>query len=229
MRRFVTLVSLWVLFGAIAQAGTPVDKKMVCPVGKKPFTVTGTLSCSNMGVTMSLRQVTSCDFVTQLPVCPDNGLPVYRTFDGADIKALKAFMKTDTYKSLLSQSAYYRAFVVEQHLSREGSADAYWLLQGGLWFDYEKMMAVPKVLDLYVQQAEREKERATAEDKPYMMAAVGYQLGLAGRNKDATRWLKEAKSHSDGTGDIDAYIRAVSKCLGKMTKANCQPDADFTP
>ncbi|WP_189412701.1 hypothetical protein [Neogemmobacter tilapiae] len=212
-----------------AQAGTPVDEEVICPVGKKKFTITGTMSCSGSGTTMSLRRITSCDFVTELPVCPDNGLPVYREFDAAEIKQLKAFLKTDAYQTLLLQSDYYRAFAIEQQLKGAGTSETYWLLQRGLWHDYDKMVVAPGFYDLFLQEATLEKDRISKDDKPYMVASVAYQFGLAGNNTIAKAWLKEAKSLSDGSDFIEKYIKAVSGCLGKMSKDRCHPEAEFTP
>lgn len=229
MFRDALLICFLLLVGAAAHAGEPVEETMRCPVGKKPFKIVSTLSCSTMGATISMREITSCEFITHLPVCPANGLPVYREFDKGEIKELKALLKTEDYQALLAQPDYFRAYSVERHLKPEGSGEAFWLLQRGLWLDHQKMEKVPDLGTVFLKEANQEKNRVSEDEKPYFLAAVGYQLLRFGNVKEAKRWLRDAKDASDGSDFLSAYIRAVTGCIGNMAKERCKPDAPFEP
>jgi hypothetical protein len=221
------MVSLILMSQAIA--GTPLEEEVICPVGEEKFTITGTLSCSTLGGAMSLRQVTSCDFVTRLPVCPTNGLPLYREFDEDEIEMLTAFVSSETYLAFRDKSPYLRAHAVEKHLEGEDGQSAFWVLQQGLWYDRDALLAEPGVIDVYFEEALREKGRMSAEDKPYLLAAIAYQLAGAGRDADAEVWLAEARAVSDGSDFLNQYITSVSNCIDNMTTPECGPEAPFDP
>jgi hypothetical protein len=212
-----------------ALAGMPVETELTCPVGGEKFTITETLSCSDMGVTMSLMSVTSCDFVTRLPVCPSNGLPLYREFGEADIGRLSALVQSEEYRSLQAQPSYLRAYGVAGHLGEAGTDTAYWLLQQGLWYEREGFADVPGAFDWFVSEADQRKHRVAPEEKPYFLAAVAYQLALEGRDGEALGWLGDAREASDGSEFLRAYIKAVANCVGRMTSEECGPDAPFNP
>ena len=58
------------------------------------------MSCSSMGATMSLRPITSCDFVTRLPVCPSNGLPLFKDFPADEVARPERYVQTPDYAAL---------------------------------------------------------------------------------------------------------------------------------
>ena len=219
-----------IILGALpAIAGTPVDEEVICPVGGEKFTITGTMSCSTEGVTMSLRQQTTCDFVTRLPVCPSNALPLYREFSEAEVNDLQNFVQTDAYMTLAGKSPYLRAYAVERQLAGTGTEVSYWILASGLWFDGDALRADPEAFSLYVTEAETEKQRVSAEDRPYMLAVTAFHLSTVGRDDDARSWLAEAQAATDGSDFLEAYIKAVDKCIGNMTDESCDPEATFDP
>jgi hypothetical protein len=223
------LAITFLAFSSLAYAGTPTDEDVICPVGGETFTITGTRSCSTMGATMSLQQMTSCDFITRLPVCPSNGLPMYREFDDGEIERLTAFIQTDTYAALRDKSDYFRAYAVEQHLGGESDASPFWLLQSGFWYDRAAMSSEPDVMSVYLNAALKEKESVEAGDKPYFLALVAYQLGATGDVTGAKVWLEEARAATDGSDYLNQYISAVEDCLEKMNGAECGPDRPFDP
>lgn len=224
-----TLALILLLLPGLALAGTPVEEERICPVGGESFTVTGTLSCSTMGASMSMRQLTSCDFVTLLPVCPSNGLPLYRDFAAPEIAVLEPYLQGPDWGAIADRSPYLRAHAIERLLSGEDSETAYWLLQGGLWHDRAAMLATPGTMDLFLAEAERQKGRVTAEDRPYFLGAVAYQLAADGRDQAARDWLAEARAASDGSDFLTGYFDALAACIGDMGRAGCGSDDPFDP
>jgi len=117
-----------VFLSTSAMAGIPIEDEVTCPVGGEKFKITSTASCSTMGRMLSLQPVTSCDFVTRLPICPKNKLPMYRDFDDDEIKTIKAFMKTKAYKEALSESPYIRAYLLSKEIESSESQESFFLI-----------------------------------------------------------------------------------------------------
>lgn len=90
-----SLIFPMVFSAGTAFAGMPVETPFTCPVGGEEFVITDTMSCSEMGRTMLLRPVTSCDFVTRLPVCPGNGFPAYRDATEEELARLDTLVASE--------------------------------------------------------------------------------------------------------------------------------------
>lgn len=228
MRAIVLAAFAIGLIQSFALAGEATEEIITCPVGKERFTIIGTASCSTMGAHMSLRPVTSCDFALDMPVCPKNGLPVYRDFDKAEVKRLRAFIKTDEYKALLDKSPYLRAYEIEAFLVGEHGPLAFDLLRSGNWRDRDAVSNEPGFLDLLVEEAELAQNTVDAEEKPYVLAMIAYELGYAGRNSQAKAWLKSARKAAQGDEFLLGYLSAVRKCLGRMNTEACHPDTEYS-
>lgn len=96
--RAITLFAA-IAFAPLAWAGEPYKTRVACPIGGIKTPVTQTLSCSvSNKFEMSLRRQTSCDFVTNLPVCYNYDFPIYRDFLVSEVPILKKMVKTDWYK-----------------------------------------------------------------------------------------------------------------------------------
>lgn len=228
MMRLSGLLAVALILGALqAFAGEPIDEEVVCPVGGEKFNITGTTSCSKQGVTMSLRRETTCDFVTRLPVCPSNGLPIYREFSPDEVKSLEAFVQTEAYAVLGSKSPYLRAYAIEDHLAGTGTATTFNIMLRAVWYDGEVVRADPDGMALFLKEAEGEKLRASPGDKPFLLALTAYQLAAGGRNDEARTWLEEARTGSEASGFLKSYVDAVGKCIGQMTSDECSEWATF--
>lgn len=63
---------------------------------------------------LSMRQVSSCDFVTRLPVCDKEAFPIYKEFSAAENVQPKQIVQTNWYQKAKPQSRYLRAYLVEK-------------------------------------------------------------------------------------------------------------------
>jgi hypothetical protein len=221
MRLSVILVVAAILGALRAFAGEPIDEEVVCPVGGEKFNITSTMSCSEQGTTMSLRRETTCDFITRLPVCPGNGLPIYREFSQVEVKSLEAFLQTETYAALGSKSPYLRAYAIEDHLAGTGTATTFNIMLRAVWYDSEVVRADPDGMALFLKEAEGERLRASPGDKPFLLALTAYQLAAAGRDDEARIWLEEARASGEPSEFLKSYIDAVNNCIGRMTSDSC--------
>ncbi|MEM9851607.1 MAG: hypothetical protein AAF761_06380, partial [Pseudomonadota bacterium] len=112
-------MTTWVaalLMATPAIGGSPVEETIVCPVGGESFTITGTLSCSTRGRTLSLKPITTCDFVDRLPVCPGNGLPLYDRFTDDELARLGTYLSGEEFAAIAPLPPWQRAYALNQYL-----------------------------------------------------------------------------------------------------------------
>ncbi len=217
-----------VLLGTAAHAGIPTQQEMRCPVGGETFSIVGTASCSTMGRSMSFRPRSSCEFVTALPVCPSNGLPVYRGFTAEEITELELFMQTDTYEALRNQSDWQRAYGVATHLGEAGSATTFGIMLNAFWRDPMGVAGSEFMMAQLEAELGQELERATDEDRPFLHAIFAYALAVADRPAASAEQLVKAEA-GDVPDVLRAYIDAIRACQPKMDTRECGPDAPFDP
>lgn len=229
MLKTLRICILFFVLGSSAWAGMPVDETVTCPVGGEKFTVTGTASCTTMGRTMSFRPETSCDFVTKLPVCPSNGLPIFDDFNEDQVAALTSFLKTSDYEKVKKLPPWQRAYAVAAHLGQSGTDTAFWLLQKSMWYEAPSFFGSRTALDQLLQEVELELQRAPEDARPYMNSILAYALAYAGRIEESNERLKLAEQAPDVPEYLRKYISTIRACQANMTSEHCQPDARFNP
>lgn len=224
MRLLLTALAVMFMMSP-AHAGSPVEREVTCPIGGEVFTVIRTRSCSSFGQrSMSFRPLTSCDFITRLPVCPGNGLPMYKEFSAAELADLTAFLATDTYVQLRPLSPHLRAYALESHLGKADTKISFGLILAALWYESKDFAKPPDPINILLREAGAERARAPATERPYIQAIVAYALGYTGHT-DAAR----AKLTELGTADVPkglrSYLSALEACLRDFSAAECRPDA----
>ncbi len=218
---FVFTTPLW--------AGEPVTERLACPVGGEKFKITGTLSCSTLGRTMSMRPITSCDFITRLPVCPSNGLPVYQKFSTEQVEILERFVDTDDYKAIGTLPPWQRAYGIAKYLDQSGTKVAFGLLLKAFWYETAPLLQNSAAMDQFLGEAEAELRRAPDADRPFLNALLAYALFAAGRTQEAEHNLQHAKTAPNIPESLQQYISAIEGCKTKMASAGCLPDAPLDP
>jgi hypothetical protein len=219
-------VVLGLVLAGAAAAGTPVDVQMTCPVGGETFTVTETASCSTYGRSMALRQMSSCDFVTRLPVCPGNGLPLYRTFEGDDIARLDAVVTGPDWPGLRSLSDWQRAYALADRLGERGEA-GFGLQLGALWYESDRFLADPVAMSLFDLAADAAIEGADPGSVPYLKALKAYVRVASGRRDEATSMLAELRRLATGNADMSRYLDRLAACNVDWVPDSCGPGAPF--
>jgi hypothetical protein len=219
------LIAFLATFAGVAWGGTPIKVNKICPVGGEEFTVTGTASCTTMGRTMSFRPYTSCDFITRLPVCPSNGLPMYQEFTQDQIVKLTSLIATPDYAALRELPPWQRAYGIANYLGQAGSSAAFGILLSAMWFETVPFFESKSTLDQFLAEAELELERAPEANKPIFNAILAYALASAGRIKESDERLDQARQAPDISEYLQAYISAIEVCQEDMSLPACQPDA----
>lgn len=184
----MTFISVFFLVGVFtasaAFAGIPTSETMECPIGGETFEITGTASCSSRGRYMSMRPQSSCDFVTKIPVCPTNGLPIYRSFTASELENLTVFIATPEFAAMKDKSPHQVAYGVAHHLGETLSPTGFSLALGAWWFEGDAFRNNIRMQDSFLREAEAELRRANAED------ARTCQLGGSAhqRRRDQFNW-----------------------------------------
>lgn len=183
-------------FAGEAKAGTPYPVKMKCPVGGKSFTHLDTMSYTTWGERPDGRPYGSWTFPTPLPVCPDNGLVIYREYSRDEVSKLKALIAAPEYRALVAQDTdYYRAAWLARSLEPAGDETAHWLLLRASWQVDDR----PDLKRRYQTEFAEAVERAPA--RPQELSWIALQARRAnslrelGRFDDATAVLKSVTRH----------------------------------
>ncbi len=213
----------------ISFGGIPTEEEVICPVGGEKFTVIGTMSCSTMGRTMSFRPLTSCDFVTRLPVCPSNGFPMYQEFSGEQITSLEKFTKTDEFEVLRQLPPWQRAYGIALNLGQSGTETAFNLLLSALWYESGEFLESEEAVSQLMKEAEDILLRADAETRPFLNAILGYMLSAVGRFDEANIMLNNAASAQSAPDYLLQYISAIQACQSDMAQEGCRPNDSFNP
>lgn len=134
MKLFPALAFVCVLsLPMAAHAGFPVEVKEKCAVGGERFTYTTTGSYTTFGARPDGKPYGSWHFPLALPVCPGNGLVMYKDFSKAELKQLPALLASPEFQALRArETPYYRASWLARALD-PADQDANWLLLSASW------------------------------------------------------------------------------------------------
>ena len=130
MRSFTLAVLASLTVGSpIAWAGMPVPEKMTCPIGGERFTHISTASYSRWGERPDGKPYGSWEFPLAIPVCPGNGLVLYKAFSKDELERLKPLIASPEYRQMaINDTPYYRAGWLAHALDPATANRAWWLL-----------------------------------------------------------------------------------------------------
>lgn len=211
----------------LSAVGIPTTEEVTCPVGGEKFKITGTMSCSSWGDrTLSLRPISSCDFVTRLPQCPSNGLPMYRDFSEEEVIRLEQWINTDQFAEARSKSRYYLAYVTEQHLKLE--IEPFVLLELlilGVWYDPDATLSDTAYLDEYFKAAAQFFESPGDVDIPFIKLLMTYPAMRAGRIALAEEYISDAENIGIMDDEVfSAWAKKMRSCLNAYNATKCDPE-----
>lgn len=220
-----TVFGLCTLFPVLTQAGIPTQEEVTCPVGGETFDIVGTASCSHFSARlMSFSPVSSCDFVTKLPQCPTNKLPMYREFTEDEITNLESFVNSNTFLSNTQMSRYYLAYLTDQHLNVQNKSEQFWLLLQGLWFDTDNTFGNSVYTSAFITEALLEIEQETEENKPYVMAITAFVYVKMGEHAKASKLLDTVRNSAVYESPVlVSYVAAIESCIEDSQSEFCNP------
>lgn len=214
-------------------AGIPVKQVVKCPVGGKKFTVMQTMSCSSSGATSDffLKVDSSCDFVTRLPQCPDNALPLYKDFTKEEVVLLQAYVTGDEFRALSNRSRFARAKKVDDFLISKGSTPGFdfWNLLQGLKYDRASTLGDPEYMRWLQEKGTAELAIAKGVDAAAVRLVLAYVSYLSGDFAAASVGLDSVRSDSDqevkDNPFVSAYLDHLGKCVAARDVKLCPPEA----
>lgn len=220
------------LLATASHAGIPIQEKKVCPVGGQKFETTGTVSCSSFGMTQDffLKRPSSCDFVTRLPQCPDNKLPLYKEFTPSEVKLLEEYLASEDYLAIEGRSRFYIAKKIDDFLVAKGSTPVmnFSYLLGGLQHDRGLTENDSEYRQWVMAAGVEEIGKADAGDVPYIRMLMAYTAYLDGQFDEAKTLLEAVKSDASvrNTPLVKAYVARVEHCVQQKDTSLC-PSADY--
>ncbi len=215
----VSASTFFLVTATSAIAGIPTINTLTCPVGGKTFTTTGTASCTTFGGSQDflLKVQTSCDFVTRLPRCPDNGLPMYKDFSAKEVALLESYLKSAEYLALVGRSRFFTARKIDEYLVRSGSVPVFdfWYLLGGLQHDRAATLTDPDYLQMLKAAGRLDLAKAERKDVPIMRLLLAY-AGYLTRDFAAAKTDLGAVESDDSVKDnkfVQTYAKRLSACI----------------
>lgn len=225
MKRILTLVAA-LLLAAPAWAGMPISKDVTCPIGGETFSIITTPSCSVFGRTLMLKPRTSCEFVTVLPICPSNGLPLFTEFTEPQLKTLRALMETERYAEITKLPPWPRAYALAAELDLAATDTPFRILLQQLWEDPAVFLATESNVDMFLADGRSEIDRLEVGQRAVLQALLALVAGHAGRPTDASDLIAAAQADEPASGPA-RYVDAIAKCLADVAVAECALDATF--
>lgn len=223
MYRAMLMAGLW-LAPAAALAGRPVPDMVTCPVGGETFEVTNTLSCTSFGPhLLSLAPNTSCDFITHLPQCPGNKLPIYAPFEPEEIAELEVLVETPEYLAVAeAHSKFYLAWWIATKLGNASPERLSLILVQGIWWDTDRVMADPVHLSAAREAMAVFAETADPESAPVIYALTSWVHMISGDLDGAKAWLARAEAAASGIKNelADEYLPALRSCIASGDPAS---------
>ncbi|SIO04347.1 hypothetical protein SAMN02745824_2739 [Parasphingorhabdus marina DSM 22363] len=223
------------LFATAAHAGIPVTNDVECPVGGENFQTVGTASCSNFGGSQDflLKVSTSCDFVTRLPQCPGNRLPMYKKFSDDEIKRLESYLQSREFQSFSSRSRYFIAKKVDDFLVSGGSekvVSIYFLL-GGLQHDRGNTLSDPEYLAFLDSFDAASLAERSKDDLPYIRLVIAYTHFVRKSYDEAQKLLDLVKSSVPERENkfLTTYITRLESCMAETGETSCRSTEQVMP
>ena len=219
MRKLFMAVVLSVGLIGPAQAGIPFNRPVTCPIDGREFTVRSTLSCTQFGYRMSLGPISSCDWITRLPICPGSGFPVYRDFTPGEAEAARILVDTPGYAAARARSPWYLAWFVETRLGGDPVVGLR-LLISGLGFDRAAFDS-PDYRAHILKVSTPLLPRLEVQERGMIRALGAFLLIHQGDTEAASAVIRTLRHEPDPPAQ---YLDAIEACIADRNARTCDPD-----
>lgn len=214
------------IFSASAvHAGMPEEVTVTCPVGGETFEITETSSCTAFrSWNMTLAPETSCEFITRLPQCPTNRLPLYKDFSQEDFVRLPELLAEPEFKAAADLSRYAAADWLEQQLVGPASDVRFGVLLHGLWYDGERTFSDPAYLSTFVDVTKQALNSMNADDRPFFEALLAF-VDIKRGSGPVSGALDAILVENGASPFLSSYVNAIRACEADPTAETCDPNA----
>lgn len=123
------IAGLTALYALPARTAEPYETYRVCPIGEETFPHVSPRSYTTWGQRPDGKPYGDWDFPVAPPVCPGNGLVMFRAFKPAELRALEPLIASDEYRAMAErETPHYRAAWLAGKLDPKGYERARLLL-----------------------------------------------------------------------------------------------------
>lgn len=219
-----------------ATATTIRSHEMTCPVGGKTFTAKVMGSTTYVGQRPDGRDYLAPPFM--VPECPDNGLPLYRTFKPDEIPALTKLVLGAEFQALRQDNAAYRTYWLMEKMGDGDAMSRTWLLNIASQLEDENPAKKARYQRLFAERAATfpADPSNTYNNEYYIMQAraanAWRELGDFDRAKTvlAAIPLDELRDINKATKDSPAESRLkLADFIEKLGKVIDRKDASSEP
>lgn len=224
MRVAILVVALGILAGTQAEATTPFVRQIECPVGGETFAFTDTASSSSWGQRPDGKPYSNWDY--PLPVCPGNGLVVYREFSEAERARLPDILQSPQFAEIRAMGQpYYAASFIERALAPESSMATWLLLQASWRVDADPLLKA-RFLQEFILAAQAEPLDPANRESVVLRLRMANALRELGRFDEAeTAFASIATVSLDGAAGFSAYVETLRRVNARRDSASEPLDA----
>ena len=208
-----------VTFSFPTLAGTSFPQKIKCPVGGEEFTFHATASCTTFGRSMSFMPITSCGNLYDIPRCPINGLPLFKTFSEEESKQLEHFLEMNDLKD---KSKWIASYLIAEELGLNDREQLDFLIFA-FWYETEEFIKDKQWLKSLVEQYKNNLTNISEDEQTVIQIIIAYAALLASDNKTAQTYIHKANQMDLNDEYILTYAKRVKSCSTKWVEEKCGP------
>lgn len=216
--RFLVLL-LSVTFSFPTLAGTSFPQTVKCPVGGEEFIFHATASCTTFGRSMSFKPITSCGNPYDIPRCPINGLPIFKTFSEEETKQLELFLQGNELKD---KSKWIASYLIAEELGLDERKLLDFLIFA-FWYETEQFFKGKQWLKSLVVQYKKNRTNMGDEEQKVIQIIISYAALLTSDNKTAQTYIHQANLMDINDEYISIYADRVKSCSTNWIEKKCAP------
>jgi hypothetical protein len=222
VRVALIVVALCAAAVSSAYATTPFNRQIECAVGGEEFSFTDTGSSSSFGQRPDGKPYSNWDY--PLPVCPGNGLVMYRDFTAEERARLPALLASPAYAELRTLAQpYYTAAYIERSLAPESQGATWLLLQASWRVDHDAALK-RRFQEEFAAAAQAAAPDPTNEETLMMRFRLANTLRELGRFDEAEAAFATLAANPP-TENAENYIEYVAL----LRRVNARHDASAEP
>lgn len=233
MRFLVAALAVALLAPTAAQAGFPIEEKVRCAVGGKRFTYVTTPSYTTFGARPDGKPYGSWTFPLALPICPGNGLVMYKEFSKAEVLALPALLASADYLALKDEAPRYRAAWLARALDPQDQSIP-WLLLEASWEADGEPARRSRYLGQFAELAAETAPHAAPRQAFFLRLRAANALRELGRFEGAAALLREIgppppPADAQNSEEITRDRAFLEDAVQDMTRVISRKDASIEP
>ena len=216
-RFLILLFSVTVGFPTLA--GTSFPQNIKCPVGGEEFTFHAKASCTTFGRSMSFKPITSCGNLYDIPRCPINGIPIFKTFSEEESKRLEHFLRVTELKD---KSKWIASYLVADELGLDDGELLNFLIFA-FWYETEQFIKDKHWFKSLVERYNNNLTNMSEDEQTVIQIIIAYAALLASDNKTAQTYIHRAYQMNVSDEYILTYAKRVKSCSTKWVEKKCAP------